>query len=103
MGNIQKLKEAPLKMAFTHGFLYVETDKNVYYPGETINGTVHLLLNKPIISDEGLCVSSLDIKLKGKETFKFTATQNQKERSCRGASLIFDNKFTLCNFHNETV
>lgn len=73
MGNQQKIiEQTPLKIAFSHGFLYVETDKHVYYPGETINGRVHLLLNKPFNSEDECVIKSLDLKLRGKESFKFT-------------------------------
>ena len=55
MGNTTKslVKSVPLAIAFSHGFIYVETDKNVYYPGEKIEGVVHLLINKPLNPQSG--------------------------------------------------
>jgi hypothetical protein len=59
--------------------MYVETDKAVYYPGETIKGSVHILANKQITE-----AFQLDILVKGKESFKYVTGQ-KKERTCRNS------------------
>ena len=85
MGNSTQtlIEKYPLAMAFNHGFIFVETDKNVYYPGDTILGAIHLLINKPIVGQDGRGgVSSLDLVLKGKETFKFDCFNKKEDKSC---------------------
>jgi len=53
-------------------FFRVETDKKVYYPGETMEVSVNLRLL------ETLCrVEKLVFQLKGKESFKFTPTSKK--------------------------
>jgi len=59
----------PSNIVFPHGFMYVEMEKNVYYPGETIIGSVHLLINKDLNR-----VNNLEIKIKGLETFNYVST-----------------------------
>lgn len=53
-------------MPFENGLMFVETDKHIYYPGESIFGNVHLLVNEVI--EEAKC---LEIIVKGKESFKY--------------------------------
>jgi hypothetical protein len=53
-------------MPFENGLLYLETERHIYYPGETITGNVHLLVNTPI--EEAKC---LELIVKGKESFKY--------------------------------
>jgi sporulation-control protein spo0M len=69
----------------------VETEKHVYYPGETIKGSVHLLVNKPLGPDTNTGVRRLDLKLRGKETFKYKCSDRKNDKSCRNSYLIFDN------------
>ena len=58
--------------------MFVETDKHIYYPGETIYGNVHLLINEVI--EEAKC---LEIIMKGKESFKYQTSRKRDEESCR--------------------
>lgn len=50
---------------FYGDFFYIETDKKVYYPGETIEISVHLRVSEPIERAE-----SLVIVVKGNESMK---------------------------------
>jgi hypothetical protein len=88
----------PLKMPFQHGLLFVETDKHVYYPGETISGNVHLLINEPI--EEAKC---LDIVVRGRESFKYQTARKRDEQSCRNYFTILDNPTTIAKFLNKKV
>jgi len=54
-------------MPFENGLMFVETDKSIYYPGEVIQGNVHLLVNKEIEE-----AKYLEIVVKGKESFKYS-------------------------------
>ncbi|TNV80667.1 hypothetical protein FGO68_gene12481 [Halteria grandinella] len=73
-------------------FMVVETDKRVYYPGETIEVAVFLRLPAPLYS-----VESLVINLKGKEYFKFTS-KVKNHRSLSNKRLIVDHSVSLCRF-----
>lgn len=55
-----------MKMPFEYGLMYMETERCIYYPGETIYGNVHLLVNKTIQN-----AKHLEIIVKGTESFKF--------------------------------
>ncbi len=59
-------KNIALKIPFEQGLMHIETEKHIYYPGDTINGNVHLLITEVI--EEAKC---LDIKVVGKESFNF--------------------------------
>ena len=47
--------------SFEHGYIYVQTDKSVYMPGETISGNVHIQLTMPYPAE------FLQLEIKGKE------------------------------------
>ena len=85
-------------MPFQHGLLFVETDKHVYYPGETISGNVHLLINEPI--EEAKC---LDIVVRGRESFNYQTARKRDEQSCRNYFTILDNPTTIAKFLNKKV
>lgn len=68
----------PLKMPFEQGLLYLETDQHIYYPGQTLQGNVHMLITEPI--PDAKC---LDIRVEGKESFKYTTFKKRDEESCR--------------------
>ncbi len=102
MGNTQAIKETPLQIAFSHGFLYIETDKSVYYPGEILKGTVHLLLNEPLGPDNNLPCLRLDLKLRGKESFKFLSPK-RNDTSCSNSYIIFDSQKALVHFQHYSV
>ena len=70
MGNRQNLENQPLQIAFSHGFIYVQTDKQTYYPGQEIKGKVFLLINKKLSPEDNCGVDRLEIKLRGKESFR---------------------------------
>lgn len=38
----------PPECYFSHGFIYVEPTKNIYYPGEVIQLAVHLSLTQQL-------------------------------------------------------
>jgi hypothetical protein len=38
----------PVDSLFKDGFLFLETDKNVYYPGETIECSIQLFLKQAL-------------------------------------------------------
>ena len=78
MGQQASIKYLPLKMPFQQGLLYIETDKHVYYPGQAIHGNIHLLVNDAITD-----AKCLDIKVEGRESFKFTTFKKRDEESCR--------------------
>jgi uncharacterized protein YfaS (alpha-2-macroglobulin family) len=40
--------ETPARLQSTEPFFYLETDKRVYYPGETMEVAVHLRLTKTL-------------------------------------------------------
>jgi len=65
--------------------MYVETEKNVYYPGELVNGCIHLMLTEEV---SGLDI--LQIRVKGKESFKFKSDSKQ-ETSKRDSRVFYDN------------
>ncbi len=54
--------------------MFIELEKNIYYPGEEIRGSVHLMINKELE-----LVKSLDIKLKGMESYKFTPLRKRDD------------------------
>ena len=41
--------------------IFLDTDNSFYFPGDTIKGNIYLIINQPIL------VSSLTLKIKGKE------------------------------------
>ena len=88
----------PSNIVFSHGFMYVELEKNVYYPGESIKGSVHLLINKELSR-----VNNLEIRIKGLETFNYVCTQKREDNSTRHAYLIFDNKKSLATFFKGVI
>ena len=98
MGGTISSEDLPMRIAFSHGFLYLELEKNVYYPGQTINGNAHLLINKALHN-----VASLDLKLKGKETFNFKCNNKREDSSTRNSYQIFDYQKTLCSFFNSSI
>lgn len=51
---------------FEGDFFYMETDKNIYYPGEVMKISVHIRLFEPLLRAE-----SLNVHVKGIESFKF--------------------------------
>ena len=100
MGNslqLSNLASLPRNIAFSHGFIYLETEKNVYYPGEIIKGSVHLLINKSLSSKEELPVKSLELRLRGKETFKFKRNRRE-DLACKNHFIIIDNTQILAHF-----
>lgn len=72
--------------------MIVETDKRVYYPGDTIEVGVYLRLPSPIYSVESLLIS-----FKGKESFRFTS-KVKNQRSLSNKRLIVDHTLQLCRF-----
>ena len=48
-------------------------------------------------------MKALDVQVKGKETFNFKCNNRREDTSTRNAYVIFDHKFTLCKFHNESI
>ncbi len=87
-----------MEMPLPDGGLVVETDKHIYYPGETISGNVHLLINETI--DDAKC---LDIVLKGRESFKYQTARKRDEQSCRNYYTILDHPTTISKFLNKKV
>ena len=85
-------------MPFEQGLMFVETDKHIYYPGETIYGNVHLLVNEVI--EEAMC---LEIIMKGKESFKYQTSRKRDEESCRNYCTILDQPTTIAKFLNKKV
>ena len=67
---------------FEGDFFYIETDKKVYYPGETMAISVQLRLSESIERTE-----SLVIIIKGRESFKFTSSA-KNERSLKHKRII---------------
>lgn len=65
--------------------MYVETDKPIYYPGETIHGNVHLLITETVEE-----AKFLEIVVKGKESFKYKTTKKREDESCRNYFCILD-------------
>lgn len=66
-------------MPFENGLMFIETERPVYYPGQTIEGNVHLLVTKAIMQD----ARTLDIRVRGKESFNFKNLKRREEESCR--------------------
>ena len=94
----QPIGEIPLKIPFKEGLCYLETDKRVYYPGETISGNIHLLVN-----DEITDADQLSINVRGKESFNFKCFKKNNDESCRSYYLILNHTQTLCKFHTTKI
>ncbi|CDW74481.1 UNKNOWN [Stylonychia lemnae] len=104
MGNRQTLEKIPIQIPFSHGFIYVQTNKQSYYPGEEIYGVVSLMVNKPMSQIDHSGVDKLEIRLKGKETFKYKVySQRDQQKSCSNHFLIFDNAQPLAYFKDSTI
>ena len=73
-------------------FYIIETDKNVYYPGEYIECAVHLRLREPLFRAE-----SLQVHIKGTESFKFTS-KIKNQRSLKHKRNIIDQQHEVCRF-----
>jgi len=91
MGVNNSIEDLPKGCKFDYGYAYLETDKRIYYPGDIIEGCVNLIISSPLVN-----VGSLQIRFKGKESFKFV-TRNQKVEPSSRNSRLFSN--TLHNLH----
>lgn len=59
MGNVDS------RCKHTHGYLMVQTASQIYYPGDTVTGTVYLRTTAP------LEVKYIELEVQGKEKASF--------------------------------
>ena len=85
-------------MPFANGLIYIETTKPIYYPGETLEGSVHIMVTKTIED-----ARTLQLVVKGKETFNFKSYRRREEESCRNHYKVLDENMTLAKFHTGTI
>ena len=76
----------------------METTKQAYYPGDALEGAVHLMVTKEITQ-----AKSVELVVKGKETFTFKSYKRRDEESCRNHYKILDECFELCTLHSSTI
>ena len=67
MGNVDS------RSAYTGGYFYLQLDKAIYTPGETVSGTIYFRINAPID------VSIIDIEVVGKEKAKWEEQRTKQE------------------------
>lgn len=72
--------------------MFLETNKHVYYPGDTIEGSIHLRVNSKITS-----VGRLVLQVKGTESFKFKSIK-KNQRSLKNEREIINDRVVLCQF-----
>lgn len=85
-------------MPFRNGLLYIETTKQVYYPGEAVEGAVHLMVTEQVENAQSICLI-----VKGKETFNYQSYKRRDEESCRNHYQILDSSWELCKLHSRTI
>lgn len=68
--------------------IFLDTDNSFYFPGDTIKGNIYLIINQPIL------VSSLTLKIKGKEEtcWDDSPTQNTPNH---GLIIFYNNQYRL--------
>ena len=77
---------------FKQGFLLLETDKHVYYPGESIECSIQLHLREELEHADRITVN-----IRGKEKFKFNS-KSKNHRTLANKRTIVDQTFVLCRF-----
>ena len=90
--NDQENSRLEQKITFPFGQIFVETDKNVYYPGEAIEGAIHLKTHTHINN-----LHSISLRIFGEEYFKFTSTTKNKQ-SLLNRRTVIDERVVICNF-----
>lgn len=86
------LLDMPVNSLFKEGFLFLETDKSIFYPGETLDCSIQLFLKKTLDHVDRLVVNIL-----GKEYFKFNS-KSKNHRSLRNKRTFYDHSFVICRF-----
>ena len=73
-------------------FIAIQTEKNIYYPGETIKGAVFMrvayLINR---------VDRLALLVHGKESYKFLS-KDKKVKSLKSSREVVNDRVVLCSF-----
>ena len=70
----------------------IETEKNVYYPGEMVKGAIYLK-----VYEEVNRIDRLALIVYGKEYFKFLSS-DKKIKSLKSSREIVNDRIILCNF-----